>query len=152
MLYAGKDGNTYCRRCFYSAIDSDVKKDKQQLVAMLHELAELINQHPERPLSRFPESNKVFVDPDNCVFVAEKLSDMCGFGGTIRIISLLHPEVTVDRTFGRTHPSLMNKFFRKQSLGVTEVRYIGASSYYANPEALAELRSASLMQAPATKK
>ena len=152
MLYTGKDGNLYSRSGFYCGIEAHPEKDKEQLIDLLNEFAELINQHPERPLSRFPESNKVFVDPDNCIFVAEKLSDVCGFGGTIRVIGLLHPEVVTDRTFGRTHSLLMSKYFRKASLSVTEVRHIGASSYYASPEALAELRSASAKKALTTKK
>ena len=147
MFYTGKDGNEYPRRAFYCGIDADPDKDKDKLVALLKDLADVINQHPERPLSQFPESNKVHVDPEDCIMVEDKVSDVCGFGGTIRIIGLHHPNVVVDRTFGRSQVFLMNKFFKKGSLSVTEVRYLGASAHYANPEALAELRSGATKKA-----
>lgn len=83
----------------------------------------------------------MFVDKDNCLMVIEKLSDICGFSGTIRVIGLFHPNVVVDRKFGRAQAYIMAKFFRKGSLSVTEVRHIGASAWYASPDALAELRN-----------
>ena len=147
MVYTGKDGNLYPRRVFFSAISVDPDKDKDDLVNLAEQWADLINQHPERPLSQFPESNKVFVDPDNCVMVTEKLSDVCGFSGTIRVIGLFHPRIPCDRKFGREQAFIMAKFFRKGSLSVTEVRHIGASAYYASDEALAELRNGSKKKA-----
>ena len=143
MVYTGKDGNLYSRRVVLSAIEVDPKKDKDKMVALLEEFAYLINQHPERPLSQFPESNKVFVEPDDCITEVDKSNDICGFGGTIRVIGLYHPKVVVDRRFGKEQAYIMCKFFRKGSLSVSEVRHVGASGYYASPDALAELRNGS---------
>ena len=151
MVYTGKDGNLYPRRIFFSAISADPEKDKDDIVNLAEQFADLINQHPERPLSQFPESNKVFVDKDNCMTVIEKLSDICGFSGTIRVVSLFHPTVVVDRSFGK-QAFIMAKFFRRGSLSVTEVRHIGASAWYASPDALAELRNGSKKKAVASNK
>ena len=150
MVYTGKDGNLYPRRIFFSAISVDPDKDKDDLVNLAEQWADLINQHPERPLSQFPESNKVFVDKDNCLMVIEKLSDICGFSGTIRVIGLFHPRIVIDRKFGKEQPYIMTKFFRKGSMSVTEVRHIGASGYYASAEALAELRDGAKRKAAAS--
>ena len=144
MLYTGKDGNLYSRRVVFCAIDAHPKEDKDKIVAMLEEIADLINQHPERPLSQFPESNKAYVDPEDCIIEVEKSNDICGFGGTLRVIALYHPKVVQDRRFGQEQAYIMCKFFRKGSMSVSEVRHIGASSYYASPEAVAELRKGAL--------
>ena len=94
----------------------------------------------------------MFVDKDNCLMVIEKLSDICGFSGSIRVIGLFHPNVVVDRKFGKAQSYIMAKFFRKGSLSVAEVRHLGASAWYASPDALAELRNGSKKKAAAWNK
>ena len=139
--YQGKDGYSYSRRCIHSAVKAHPVKDKAKLLVVATKLASFFNNHPDRPLSRYPESNKIHVDENISIHprMNYTVSDLCGFGGAITVIKFHHPEIVIDRKFARSYPDLMKKFFKPGSLSVDEVRHIGASRKYANPKAIEEL-------------
>lgn len=131
----------YNARIFHFAINASLPGDKDKLKKFLSALAAKVNSHPERMLSRFPESNLVHVDNNICICEKEyKVNEIVGFGGAIQVLKF-HHKGNIDRSFGRNNRELMELYFKEESLTADQVRFLGASIRYAKKTELGQLQA-----------